>query len=185
MIATHRRHHGSAPGSGRHDCPAHGVPNVHERQWPAGIRRHASDVSPLRPDGREIVADAAALLHRDGRLLQHLEDASHAVRDRAHHETVEERHRPVGARACHDSPGRQEPEVLERRVEPVLPHPRFRFAPRERTRNSSPCVLDGTVDGSSVCRLEAVFHVPDLFSNGRGETGHDDSPWAEWQPTTS
>ena len=44
----------------------------------------------LRPQGREIVPDAAALLHREGRLAQVLEDARHVVGDRAHDEAVEE-----------------------------------------------------------------------------------------------
>ena len=46
---------------------------------------------PLRPQGREIVADAAALLHRQRRLAQMREDAAHVVGDRAHDKAVEQR----------------------------------------------------------------------------------------------
>ena len=38
---------------------------------------------------REIISDAAALLHRESSFLQAFEDAVHVVRNGVHHETIE------------------------------------------------------------------------------------------------
>ena len=86
-----------------------------------GIRRHALHLGPARPDGGEIIADAAALLHGQRGFLQHLEDAAHAVGNRAHDEAVEQRHRPPGARPGGDPAGGQELEILQRRDRSGLP----------------------------------------------------------------
>ena len=42
------------------------------------------------PEGREIVADTAAMLHREGRFFKAVEDAGHVFRDVAHHEAIEQ-----------------------------------------------------------------------------------------------
>ena len=74
MIAAQGRHHGAAPLTGRHDGAAHGVPDVHEADGTRGIRADARDRRPARPQRREIMPDAAPLLHRQRRLAHVLED---------------------------------------------------------------------------------------------------------------
>ena len=85
-----RRHHRAAAIAGAHDRAAHRVPHIHEGQRPRGVGADALHRRAARPQGREIVADAAALLHRQRRLAQMGEDAAHIVGDRAHHEAVEQ-----------------------------------------------------------------------------------------------
>ena len=66
---------------------------------PGGVGADPFHIGAARPQRREIVADPAALLHRQRRLAQMREDAAHVVRDRPHHEAVEQRHLPLGAGA--------------------------------------------------------------------------------------
>ena len=64
VLAGERRHHRAAAITRAHDRAAHRVPHIHEGQRARGIRADAFDVGAARPEGREIVADPAALLHR-------------------------------------------------------------------------------------------------------------------------
>ena len=77
--------------------------------------------APLGRKRREVVADAAALLHGQRRLAQMREDAAHVVGDRPHDEAVEQRHAALGAGAGDDAAGRQELEILEGGVEAAGP----------------------------------------------------------------
>src|SRR3546814_4605055 len=61
-----------------------------------------------------VVAEAAALLRGQRRFVQELEDPLHGVRDRPHHEAVEQRHRAPGTGTGQDPPGRQEAVTLHR-----------------------------------------------------------------------
>ena len=176
VIAAHGRHHRAAAAAGGHDRAAHRVPDIHERERTRGIRRHPRDRGAARADGGKVVPDAAALLHGQRRLLQHLEDAAHAVGDGAHHEAVEERHRARRAGPGGDPPGRQEAEILERAKEPLLPSRGVGLDRREGTGDAPPAVLDRAVDGGAVRVLEPVFHVPDLFGDGGGEAAHEANP---------
>ena len=88
MVAAHRRHHRPATATGRHDRAAHGIPYIHESQRSRGIRRNALHLGTLRSDRREVVTDAAALLHGQRGLFQHVEDAAHAVGNGAHDKAV-------------------------------------------------------------------------------------------------
>src|SRR3954454_21919155 len=63
-----------APGG--HDGAAHRVPDIHERERAGGIGAHAPDGSAPRPQGGEVIADAAALLHRQRRLAKMGEDGA-------------------------------------------------------------------------------------------------------------
>ena len=163
MIAAHHRHHRPAARSGAHDRPAHRVPHVHERQRTRRVGADALHRRPLRPQRREVVADAATLLHRQRRLLQVLEDPPHVVRDVAHDEAVEQRDPPAGTGAGEDAAGGQELEVLHRREEPLFPHRRIRLGASELGRHPPPGIVDGLVQRLSVQRLQAVLHVPDLL----------------------
>ena len=58
------------------------------------------------PEAGEVVADAAALLHRQRCFLQRVEDSPHAVGDAPHDEAIEQGYGAVGARAGKDSAGR-------------------------------------------------------------------------------
>ncbi len=166
MIATHHRHHRPAAGSGAHDGPAHRVPHVHERQ---GARRVGADAfhrRALRSQSREVVADAAPLLHRQRRLLQVLENPPHVVGDVAHDEAVEQRDPPTRTGAGENAAGGQELEILHRREEPLFPDCRIRLGSRELSRHPPPGIVDGLVEQLSVQRLQAILHVPDLLRNG-------------------
>ena len=172
VIAAHRRHHRPAPAPGRHDRAAHRIPHIHEAQGPRRIRRHPLHRRPLGPDGREIVADPATLLHGQGRLAQRLENAAHRVRHCPHHEAVEQGDRPRRARPRHDPPGRQELEILQRRIEPRLPDRRLRLPRRQRPRNPRPGRLHRRIQRHPVRILQPIFHIPDLLGDGGSESGH-------------
>ena len=83
------------------------IPDVHEAERTRGIGGHSLHLGATRADRREVIADPAALLHRQRGLLQHVEDAAHRIGDRAHHEAVEQRDGTPGARPRRDPPGRQ------------------------------------------------------------------------------
>src|SRR6185312_14180882 len=106
----------------------------------------AFDVSAAWPEGREIVADAAALLHRQRRFAQMREDAAHIVRDLAHDEAVEERHLAPRPRSGDDAPGRQKAEIAHRRVKAIGPTLRLFFRRGRGGGDAPPGVLDRLVD---------------------------------------
>ena len=172
VVAAHRGHHGAPARARRHDRAAHGVPDVHEAQRPRGVGGDALHLGPLGADGREVVADPAALLHGQGGFLQRLEDARHAVGDRAHDEAVEQRDRAPRARARHDPARRQEAEILERGVEAAFPLGGIGLDRGEVAGHAAPCLLDGRVQRRAVGGAQPVFHVPDLFGDGGGEAVH-------------
>ena len=172
MVAAHGRHHRAPAGTGGHDGAAHGVPHIHEAERPRGIGGHALYVGAARADGREVVPDAAALLHGQRRLFQHLEDAAHAVGDGAHDKAVEQRHLPRGARTGGDAPGGQIFEILQRGVEFPLPAVGILFDAGQIAGDAAPAVLDRLVDRGAVRLFETVFHVPYLLGDGGGETAH-------------
>ena len=70
MIAAHGAHHGAAPRARRHDGAAHRIPHIHEAQGARGVGADAHHGRALRPERREIMADAAALLHGECGFLQ-------------------------------------------------------------------------------------------------------------------
>ena len=173
MVAAQRRHHGAAPGAGRHDGAAHGVPHVHEADRARGIGADALHQRALGAERGEVVADAAALLHGERGFLDVLEDGAEVVLDAAHHEAVEERDGAARAGAGQDAAGGQEGEVGHRLGEAPWPSARARAWARPRPPPSPPaprCRRCVRSSGDAVRRLEAVFHVPDLL----GDPGQDD-----------
>ena len=156
MVAAHRRHHRAAAIAGAHDGAAHRVPHIHEGQRPRGVRADALHRRALGPQGREVVADAAALLHRQRRLAQMAEDAGHVVRDRPHDEAVEEGDVAAGAGAGDDPARRQELEIGERRGKarrPMRPdRARARPAPSRPARQVSSMVLSTAAPSGPLSR---------------------------------
>ncbi len=172
VIAAHRGHHRPAAAARAHDGAAHGVPDVHERQRPRGICRHPHHIRALGADGREIIADSPALLHRQSGLFQHIENAAHAVGDRAHDETIEQRHTPLGARPCGDAPCGQEFEILKCLIKRVFPSLSVFFNAGQGSCNTAPAVFDRLVNGGAIRLFEAVFHIPNLLCNRGSKAAH-------------
>ena len=122
VVDAQAAHHRPAPRACRLDRAAHRVPAVHEGQGAGCIRAHAFYRGTLGPDGGEIHADPAALLHGQRGLFQVLEDAAQIVRDRAHHEAVEQGDRAAGARPGQNTPGGNEGQGLNRFGKALFPH---------------------------------------------------------------
>ena len=162
VVASHGRHHRAATSAGGHDGAAHRVPDVHEGEWAGSVSADAAHRRASRAEGGEVVADPAALLHRQRGLAQMVEDRAEIVADVAHDEAVEQGDSPIGAGARQNAAGWQEPEVLQRFVEGLLPLRRIALHLRQRSGDAAPAVLDGEVDRSAVGGLEPVFRVPDL-----------------------
>ena len=178
VVAAHGRHHRAAARAGGHDGAAHRVPDVHEAERARGIGGHTVHRRAARADGGEVVADAATLLHGEGRFLERFEDAGHAVGDGAHDEAVEERDRTASAGAGGDPAGGEEAEILERGEKARLPGGGVLFGCGECAGDAAPGVFDRAVEGRAGGVLEAVLHVPDLFGDGRGKTGHAGILWS-------
>src|SRR6185295_20114608 len=75
------------------------------------VRADAPHQGSLGTEGREIVADAAALLHGARGFLDVVEDGAEVVLDAPHNEAIEECYGPSRSRAGEDASGRQEGEV--------------------------------------------------------------------------
>jgi len=71
----------------------HLVVDIHERQRAGGVRTRARDVRAARAQGRELVADAAAGLQGQARLVHLAKDIVHRVADRARDRAVDGRGR--------------------------------------------------------------------------------------------
>ena len=82
VVAGERRHHGAAALTGGLDRLAHGVPDIHERHGAGCVGADAGDERALGAQCREIVPDAAALLHGEGGLPHLFENGGEIVTDR-------------------------------------------------------------------------------------------------------
>ena len=167
VIATQRRHHRAAAIARTHDGAAHGVPHIHEGKRARRIRAHTLYRRALGAQRREIVADAAALLHGQRGFFQILEDAGHVVGDVPHDEAIEEGDLAAGAGPGQDAARRQEAEIGQSLVKPWLPAARVALGLGERLGHPPPAILDGLVHSPAARRFEPVFHVPDLLGEGR------------------
>src|SRR5207253_9334313 len=115
----------------------------------ARARMGTPHLGALRPDGREIVADAAAAAHRLGRLLERGIDARLAVddlRDRVAdrlHEAVDQRRLELDAGGGIDAPGGDKAFLL-RLQEAALPMgaPVLRLGLRQRARHAAANVIN-------------------------------------------
>ncbi len=173
MVAAQRPHHGAAAVAGAHDGSAHRVPHIHEGERPRGVGADALHRRALGPQRREVVTDAAALLHGQRGFAQMGEDPGHVVRHGAHDEAVEERDAAPAAGAGDDAPGGQEAEAFERLAEARGPLRAHRVLLRlgKSRRDALPGILDRLVERLAVRPLEPVFHVPDLLRD-RGDARH-------------
>ena len=117
--------------------------HVHERHRAGGDVADALGPHALRAQGREIAADAAALLHGDGRLLQaaKMPEMKSSI---SPDEAVEKRDIALGADASLDAPAGQEPEVLQDAVEALGPKASgvLRLDGGKRRRHAPPCLGD-------------------------------------------
>ncbi len=165
MVAAHRRHHRAAAIAGAHDGAAHRVPHIHKGERPRSVGADAFDRRAFGAEGREIVTDAAALLHGQRGLAQMREDPGHVVRDRPHDETVEERDGAAGASPGDDPAGGQKFEIGEGLGETGSPDGRVALGRGEGGGDPRPGILDGLVHSRAVRPFEPVFHVPDLLGD--------------------
>jgi hypothetical protein len=152
VIAAQRRHHRAAAEAGRKDRLRHRVPDLEERHGPGRDRARAPGPRPARPQRGEVVADAAALLHRQRALLEGLEDAVERVLDRPHDEAVEQRHAAIEPGAGEDPASRKEPSALEDALEARRPTPSILLDGRDRARDARPRVLDARLARRAVLR---------------------------------
>ena len=177
VIAAHRGHHGTATRASGHDGAAHRIPDIHERQGPRSIGRHALHLGTARADRREVIADAAALLHGQRGLFQPVENSAHAVGDRAHDKAVEQGDIASRARAGGNAARRQVLEPFKCLVERGLPFGLVGFNLGQGAGNPAPGVFDRPVNRGAILRFQAILHVPDLLGDGGGEVRHAGTFW--------
>ena len=118
------------------------------------------------------MADAAALLHRQGGFLHVLEDGTEVIIDATQHETVEERDAALRASAGKNAAGGKEGEIRHRLREALGPlcSRCFRLGLGSGARHARPSLGQRPLARGAISRLEAVFHIPDLLGyGGRGE----------------
>ena len=140
---------------------------------PGGIRPHAAHRRALGPQGRKIVADAAALLHRQRRFAQVAEDAAQIVLDVAHDEAIEQGHPPVRPGAGHDPARRQELEPFQGAVERLLPLGRVRA--RARPAPARPGAKYPRSSGRPACRpvpSAGIWHPRSAAKSARSRPWH-------------
>lgn len=101
-VAAQRGHHGAAACAGGEDGGAHGIPDPHEGDRTGGDHASPAGGTAARAQGRKVVADSAALLHRLRAFLESLEDALHRILDHTHDKAAEESHpaRRLRLRGC-------------------------------------------------------------------------------------
>ena len=119
----------------------------------------------MRPDSGKIIADAAPLLHCQGRFLQALKDPGHVVRNRSHNETVEEGNLTACASASKDTTGGKVTEIGQSRIELLCPGILILFDLGKRVRDTLPALLNGAVNRLAVRSLQTVLHIPNLLGN--------------------
>ena len=176
VVTTHRRHHSTTARTRGHDGAAHRIPNIHERQRTRRISRHTFDQRAFGTNRREVVADAATLLHGQRRFFEHVENAAHRIRYGAHHKAVEQSDRACSARTSGDAASRQVFEIFQSAVELIFPFFGVFFDSRQSTRNPTPRIFNSAIQRFAVGILETVLHIPDLFGNWGGETSHSVNP---------
>src|SRR5690606_17932485 len=174
----------AAATAGRRHGEAHAVVDIHERQRTGGVRAGAGHVGAFRAQRGEFIADAAAGLQRESRLVHLAEDVVHGIGDGAGDGAVDGgRRRLVLLRAGigRDAPGR-DGAVAKRPQEPPVPvlAQVFLLDVGERARDALPGVIDLGIENRPVLGLEAVFLVPDVL--GRGLHGYlPDRLWRRFQ----
>ena len=180
MVTAHCGHHRTAPRSGAHDGAAHRIPDIHERQRPRGIGRHAGHKRTFGPQRAKVIPNAAALLHGQRRFFEHIKYAAHTVGDGAHNKTVEKRDFSRGSSAGRDPAGWQEFEIFQSVIELFFPLLGIFFNPREIGCNAPPAVFDRGINRGAIGFFQAIFHIPDLFGNRGSKARHRGSKYTHW-----
>jgi hypothetical protein len=104
---------------------------------------------PGRAQRRVVVADAAALLHRQRPLVQRAKDAVERVFDGAHHEAIEERDATPGAGAGKNAPPGKKPEIRQCVGETAFPRSlRVRLRRGQLARDPCPGRVDRGLRGA-------------------------------------
>ena len=173
VITAHSRHHRAAPAACRHNRAAHSIPNIHKGEGARGIRSNALHLCPFGTNGREIISDAAALLHGQRGLFQHVKNPAHTVGNCAHDKAIEQSHTPLCASPSGDASGRQKFEIGQSIIELRLPFGGCGLDRGQRARDALPAVFDGLIDGRTIRLFEAVFHIPDLFGDWSCKACHE------------
>ena len=156
----------SAAAAGRGDREAHLVVDIHERQRSRCIGTGAAHVGTARTQGRELVADAAARLQGEARLVHLVQDVVHRIADGARDGAVDGGGRGlvleragVGGHAARRN--RSMAQCPQERLVPLLAQFR-RLHVRERARHALVRVVHRPVDRRAVLRDQAVLLVPDV-----------------------
>ncbi len=168
MRAVKRAHHGPAPGASRHNGAAHGVPHIHEAHRPRSIGADAFDQRALGTQRREIMADAAALLHRQRRFAHILENGPEVVLDAAHDEAIEEGDLAARAGPCQNAPTGKKAEVGHRIIEapgPLLLGALALLQTSSGSRHAAERIAKRRVACPTAKRLQPVFGPPDLLGD--------------------
>ena len=121
MVTTQCGHHRATSRARRKDGAAHRIPDVHEGHRARGNAPGRMSLTPGRTQGRKIIADATALLHRQRPFPEVLEDAVDAVLQAPHHEAVEQCDASPGPSPGQDAPAWEEAKTLKHRTKPSLP----------------------------------------------------------------
>ena len=111
--------------------------------------------APFGTNGREIIPDAAALLHGQRGLFQHVKNPAHAVGNCAHDKAVEQSHLTRGAGPSSDPACGQVFEICQRVVELRFPVGGSVFDAAKSTRDArqlSSTVLSMGVPSASLKR---------------------------------
>ena len=150
VVAAQDSHLRAAARAGRFHRLAALVEYPHVRHRAARRAPGAAHFRASRPDGREVVPDAAASAHGLGRFHQRHVDAGLAadrfryrIPDRLH-EAVDERRLQLGAGSGVHAPARNE-SLGERVVEDGLPAGRVAFDRGERLRHAPAHVFDAAL----------------------------------------
>ncbi len=122
------------------------------------------------------MADAAALLQRQGRFFQPLENARHGIVERSHDEAIEQRHGPCRTGPRDYPPCRQKAEIEHQFAEAFEPGRTIvgYLCIRDCHCNAGGCGREVFV-GNAVGWSEAILGGPDFFGE-RDFEAHISSP---------
>ena len=158
-------HLSTSASARRRDGETHPVVDVHERERPRRVRSGARDVCALGPQRGELVADAAAGLESEARLMHLLEDVVHRILDGPGYGAVDRRRRRfvfqrTGIR--HDPPARN--RTLAQRPQELFVPVRAQLVGRldagDGVRHATVGFVDAPIDDRTVAFLQPILACP-------------------------
>ena len=166
MADVERAHLRAAAAAGRRHGEAHLVVDIHERERARGVGARTRHVRAARTQRREFVADAAAGLQREARLVHLAEDVVHRVADGAGHGAVDRRRGGLvllRAGVRRDAAGRDR-AAAQRPQEALVPGlaDLGRLDVGQGPGDTLVGVVHRAVDRRPVLGGQAVFLVPDV-----------------------